>query len=125
MGIFKEIPPTAGFPLYFKDLLCMFGSRDLEQDLSDYLGLDYTRLTYSGTAALYLILESLKDLSAKTTVVIPSFVCPLVPLAIKRAGLKIEVCDVGRDSFDFDTVELENLCARNNDIAAIVAGHLG
>jgi dTDP-4-amino-4,6-dideoxygalactose transaminase len=125
MSIFKEIPPTAGFPLYLSDFLPAFGSRNLEQTFSDYLGLDYARATYSGTAALYLILEALKDLSSKTTVVIPSFVCPLVALAIKRAGLKVEVCDVGRDSFDFDKVELENLCSRNNDVAAIVAVHLG
>ena len=125
MSTFKEIPPTAGFPLYLKDFLYVFRSGSLEQDFNDYLGLDYIRVTYSGTAALYLILESLKDLSAKTTVVIPSFVCPLLPLAIKRAGLKAEVCDVRSDSFDFDAGELENLCSRNNDIAAIVAVHLG
>ncbi|MDD5155577.1 MAG: DegT/DnrJ/EryC1/StrS aminotransferase family protein [Candidatus Omnitrophica bacterium] len=124
MGIFKEIPPTAGFPLSLKDFSCLFKTVDLQQDFSDYLGSDCCRLTYSGTAALYLILETLKDLSVKATVVIPSFVCPLVPLAIKRAGLKVEVCDVRRDSFDFDLVQLEDLCLRNGDIAAIVAVHL-
>jgi dTDP-4-amino-4,6-dideoxygalactose transaminase len=125
MGIFKEIPPTAGFPLYLSDFRSLFKRGTLEEDLKHYLKLDYVSLTYSGTAALYLILESLKELSGKTRVVIPSYVCPLLPLAIKRAGLKVEVCDIGPDNFDFDLGELENLCSQNNDILAVIAVHLG
>ncbi len=124
MSIFKEMPPTAGFPLRLKDFLYAFGSGNLEQDLNNYLGLDYVRLTCSGTAAFYLILETLKVLSAKTTVIIPSFACPLLALAIKRAGLKTEVCDVGPDNFDFNLGELRDLCSANSDIVAIVAVHL-
>jgi dTDP-4-amino-4,6-dideoxygalactose transaminase len=58
-------------------------------------------------------------------VVIPSFVCPLVPLAIKRAGLKTLVCDIQKDGFDFAAQELNCLCRENNDILAITAVHLG
>lgn len=129
MSIFREIPPTAGLPLYIKDFLSLFDPRkakgSLEEDFKEYLKVNYARIACSGTAAFYLILEALKDLSGKKTVVIPSYVCPLLPLAINRAGLKIEVCDISQNNFDFDIRGLENLCNTNNDILAIVAVHLG
>ena len=121
MAIFKEIPPTAGFPLRISDF---FRSGNFEEGLQSYLGLDYLKVTYSGTAAFYLILEALKELSPRKKVIIPSFVCPLLPLAIKRAGLKIEVCDIKAGSFDFDLQHLEELC-RYKDILAVLCVHLG
>lgn len=128
MGMFREIPPTAGFPLYLKDLLSVFstGSRQgsLEEDFKKYLNTPYAYVTSSGTAAFYLILEALKSLSGKKTVVIPSFICPLVPLAIKRAGLKVYVCDIGPGTLDFDYAQLNRICRENGDILAIVALHL-
>ncbi len=127
MGILREIPPTAGFPLYAKDFLsiCLQKNREgtLEEDFRRYLNVPYAKLTYSGTAAFYLILESLKKVSAKKTVIIPSFVCPLLPLAIHRAGLRVKVCDINKDNFNFDSPKLEALCL-NNDILAIVPVHL-
>ncbi|MFA5144705.1 MAG: DegT/DnrJ/EryC1/StrS aminotransferase family protein [Candidatus Omnitrophota bacterium] len=127
--MFKEIPPTAGFPLYSKDFLPLITGRTrqgpLEDDFKGYLDVPYARITCSGTAAFYLILESLKTISRRKTVVIPSFVCPLVPLAIKRAGLNAIVCDINRDNFNFDNQQLRDLCSRNPDILAIVAVHLG
>jgi len=126
MSIFKEIPPTAGLPVYIKDLFRLKPlPGDIENDFRSCLGVDYARITYSGTAAFYLILESLKNRSGKKTVVIPSYICPLVPLAIKRAGLKVEVCDITQDDFNFDFDELEKICSLNDDVLAIVAVHLG
>ncbi len=125
MSVLREIPPTAGLPIYSKDLFSLRKQGSLEDDLSGYLGLAFIKVTYSGTAALYLILESLKNLSPKTTLIIPSYVCPLVPLAIKRAGLKVEVCDIEKDSFNFNLAELDYLCSHNSDILAVIAVHLG
>ncbi len=85
----------------------------------------YAKVIYSGTAAFYLILESLKGSSSRKTVIIPSFICPLVPLAIYRAGLRVAVCDINKDNFNFDLRQLQALCLQNNDILAIVAVHLG
>jgi perosamine synthetase len=125
MRIFREIPPTAGFPLYLNDFLSSFKAEgSLEEDFRNYIGLDYARVTYSGTAAFYFILETIKGLASKKTIVIPAYVCPLIPLAVKRAGLKIEVCDISHDRFDYDYQELENICLKSNDILAIVAVHL-
>ena len=129
MGITRQIPPTAGFPFSARGLLPLFRKRgvcgSIEDDFKDYLGLPFAWLTCSGTAAFFLILEALKRLSHKRTVIIPAFVCPLLPLAIHRAGLKVAPCDTNEDNFDFWLPELEQLCQDNRDIAAIVAVHLG
>ncbi len=128
MNIFKEIPPTAGFPLSLKDFLSILRKKNrqssLEDDFKGYLNAPYAQITYSGTAALYLILESLKTISFRKKVIIPSYICPLVPLAIKRAGLEVVVCDINKDNFNFDIGGLEGLCLRNTDILAIVPVHL-
>lgn len=127
MSIFREIPPTAGWPLYFKEILSGFQpfGRALEDDFKKYLNVNYAKITYSGTAAFYLILESLKSLSRKKTVIIPAFICPLLALAIKRAGLRVEVCDIEENSFNFNYDELEKICAVSDDILAIVPAYLG
>lgn len=125
MSIFKEFPVTAGLPLYGKDIVSAFrDTGSLEEDFKSYLGLPYARLTSSGTAALYLILETLKEVSPKRTVIIPSYICPLVPLAIKRAGLNVKVCDINKDDFNFDLPQLEKICSEDEDILVIVAAHL-
>ena len=127
MNLLREIPPTAGLPIYPRDLICAFFKRNrpgsLEEDLKNYLGASYAAVTYSGTAAFYIILEALKSLSPKKTVIIPSFICPLVPLAIKRAGLKVLVCDINKNSFDFEINRLKELCS-GKDILAVVPVHL-
>ena len=129
MGILREVPPTAGFPLYARDIFSSLKAKNLqgslEGDFNKYLDIDNAWVTYSGTTAFYLILETLKEISPKKTVIIPSFICPLVPLAVKKAGLKVEVCDINAGDFDFNLAELENICAQNKDILAIVAVHLG
>jgi len=129
MSLFREIPPTAGFPLYWKDFMPIFKVKDpngvLERDFKNYLNVEYAKVTCSGTVALYLILETLKELSSRKTVAIPSFICPLVPLAIIRAGLTIEICDINKDSFNFSLNELGELCSKNPDILAVIPVHLG
>lgn len=126
MAIFKEIPPTAGFPLYARDLFSALFTNNhssLEDSFKDYLKVPYARLLYSGTVSFYIILESLKTLSVKKSVIIPAYICPLVPLAIKKAGLNVVVCDINRDNFDFQEKELAELCLRD-DILAVVPVHL-
>ncbi|MFA4989546.1 MAG: DegT/DnrJ/EryC1/StrS aminotransferase family protein [Candidatus Omnitrophota bacterium] len=128
MSLFREIPPTAGLPIYTRELFSAFFQRNqcasLEEDFKNYLGVPYAAVTYSGTAAFYLILEALKTLSPKKTLIIPSFICPLVPLAIKRAGLKVLVCDINQDNFNFEANQIKELCSGNRDILAIVPVHL-
>ncbi|MDD5584233.1 MAG: DegT/DnrJ/EryC1/StrS family aminotransferase [Candidatus Omnitrophica bacterium] len=128
MSIFREIPPTAGWSLSLTRFLnCCAGKTpgSLRQDFKDLLNIPYAQIATSGTVAFYVILETLKKISRKMTVVIPSYICPLVPLAIKRAGLTVEICDVARDSFDYDYQQLRDICSASGDILAILAVHLG
>jgi dTDP-4-amino-4,6-dideoxygalactose transaminase len=129
LSLIREIPPTAGWPIKTKSLIPPFFKKlpkgILEEEFKKYLNAPLALLTYSGTAAFYLILESLKELSTKKTIVIPTFICPLIPLAIKRAGLKIKPCDINPDNFDFDIDKLRKACAEDKDILAILAVHLG
>jgi len=118
----KEIPPTAGFALSVKDFYGPAG--DLENDFRNYLGSATAKIAYSGTAAFYFILETLKGLSSKRTVIIPAYTCPLLAIAIARAGLKTQICDISEDSFDYDYQQLENICGVNKDILAMVSVHL-
>lgn len=128
MSTFREIPPTAGFPLHGRDFLSTLADgrpQDcLERDFKRYLEVEYARVTCSGTAAFYLILETLKHLSSKRTVIVPSYICPLIPLAVRRAGLKVEVCDLRRDNFNFDLSGLTEICRGNGDLLAVLAVHL-
>jgi dTDP-4-amino-4,6-dideoxygalactose transaminase len=48
-----------------------------------------------------------------------------VPLAVQRAGLKVEVCDIQTEGFDFQPQQLLHLCRENPDILAVVPAHLG
>jgi dTDP-4-amino-4,6-dideoxygalactose transaminase len=129
LNLFREIPPTAGWPISIASLtLACFKKypiRGLEEKFKKFLGAPTVLLTYSGTAAFYLILESIKKLSGKRTIVIPALVCPLIPLAIKRAGLKVKLCDINPDNFDFDLNALRRICTEDKDILAILAVHLG
>ena len=128
MSLTREIPPTAGWPITIRSLISPFFKRCpkglLEEDFKKYLNAPCVLLTYSGTAAFYLILESIKKLSGRKTVIIPAFVCPLIPLAIKRAGLKIMPCDINQDNFDFDINKLQKICSEEKDILAILTVHL-
>lgn len=128
MSLIREVPPTAGWPIETRSLIPPLFKKlpkgIMQEEFKKYLNAPSALLTYSGTAALYLILESLKELSVKKTVVIPAFVCPLVPLAIKRAGLKIKPCDTNPDNFDFDIDKLRGICSKDKDVLAILAVHL-
>jgi len=57
MSIFKEVPPTAGFPIALGDLFFLKNPGSLEDDFCNYINVDFARVAYSGTASLYLILE--------------------------------------------------------------------
>jgi len=129
LSLVKEIPPTAGWPITFGNLTSSLFKKHpkglLEEDFQKYLGSAGALLTYSGTAAFYIILESIKKLSNKKTVIIPAFICPLITLAIKKAGLKVKVCDTNTYNFDFDLNKLKNICQADKDTLVILAVHLG
>ena len=96
-----EIPPTGGLPLCFADLLPSFGA-DFVAEAKGFLGVEHAGLECSGTACLVVILTALKRRSARRTVVVPAYTCPLVALAVAHCGLTLQICDLAPDSLDLD-----------------------
>ncbi len=129
MSIFKDIPPTAGLPLSARELAAAYRNRHagdlLALDFQNFLGAPYAAITCSGTSALYIICEALKELSPKRTILVPSFICPLAAFALRRAGFFIELYDIGHHDFNGDSGQVAAACAANPDSAAILINHLG
>jgi perosamine synthetase len=128
----RTIPPAAA-PLAVSDLLrCLAGIllaesylSKLEKQIRDYFGVRYVCFVSSGKAALYLILQALKSLSARQQVVIPAYTCFSVPSAIVKAGLKVTLCDIEPGTLDFDhdllkyTITTDTLCVIPNHLFGI------
>lgn len=126
MATLRQIPPTAGYPITLSDVAAMRIPGSLAADVQELTGAAYTRVTCSGTVALYVTLQAIRALTQKRTLIIPAFICPLVGLAAVRAGFKIAVCDIAADGqIDYDMAQLKTLCANTPDAAAIIVMHLG
>ena len=118
----REVPPTAGLPLCWRDFLPA-PEHLLESALAAFLHLPPVQIECSGTAALMVALMTFKGLSTRRSVVVPAYTCPLVVLAIAQCGLKPVLCDLRADHFDLDLQGLDAVCG--DDTLAIVPTHLG
>ena len=117
----KEIPPTAGLPMIWRDFLPQHAN--LTQLLTQHLALPNPQLTCSGTAALIVILLTLSKKSTRKNVIIPAYTCPLVSIAIHYCGLNVQLCDLASNHFDFDFTQLSDLVDDNT--LAIIPTHIG
>lgn len=118
----QEIPPTAGLPLGPGDLFAGAGG-DFAGAMAAFLGVPRAGVECSGTACLVVILETLKRLSGRRTVVVPAYTCPLVVFAVAHCGLRLRVYDIAPGSFEFSSEALARAC--DTDTLAIVPTHLG
>ncbi|WP_291212429.1 DegT/DnrJ/EryC1/StrS family aminotransferase [Dokdonella sp.] len=116
-----EVPPTAGLPPRWRDLLT--AGHELAAPMADFLGLPGVQPTCSGTASLVIALRALHRLSGRRAVVVPAYTCPLVARAVAHCGLQLRLCDLAPDSIDFDPAGLQRLCDR--DTLAVIPTHLG
>ena len=117
MKIQRTLPPAAA-PIFLRDLLCGIGGliskkREIERfkaEIREYFGVRHCFLVSSGKAAFAVILEALKTIyPGRTEVLIPAFTCFSIPSAIVRAGLKVRLCDITRDSLDFNFDQLSKI----------------
>lgn len=122
MSLRAEVPPTAGLPLQFDDLIG--GAADLEDAMAELLRVPRPQLACSGTVCLLVALLTLKQRSPRRNrVIVPAYTCPLVALAIHHAGLRTVPCDLRSNHFDFDADRLAGLCDERT--LAVVPTHLG
>lgn len=117
-----ELPPTAGLPLRPGDLFA--GGGGLAAEIATQLGTPPLQLECSGTAALVISLLALRELQPqRRIVVVPAYTCPLVALAVHRAGLELRLCDLRPSHYDMDPQALTAAC--DEQTLAIVPTHLG
>jgi dTDP-4-amino-4,6-dideoxygalactose transaminase len=117
----RELPPTAGLPLRLSDLWP--GRAPFAARAAAWLGVEHLQLECSGTAAMVVALRAMHGLRPQRDVVIvPAWTCPLVALAIHRAGVKLRLCDLAPNHFDMDPEQLRVLSGPRT--LAIVPTHL-
>ncbi len=118
----QELPPTAGLPLHWRDLLP--GAPILASGLAAQLGTPPLQLECSGTASLLIALAALRELQpGRHRVVVPAYTCPLVAIAVRRAGLELQLCDLRAGRYDMDPAALRAACDERT--LAIIPTHLG
>ncbi|HEV2679371.1 MAG TPA: DegT/DnrJ/EryC1/StrS family aminotransferase [Rhodanobacter sp.] len=116
-----ELPPTAGLPLQLADLRP--GTPTLAADIAAQLGTPPLQLECSGTASLLIALTALHELQPqRRRVVVPAFTCPLVAIAVKQAGLELQLCDLRAGHYDLDSTALRAACDERT--LAIIPTHL-
>lgn len=116
-----ELPPTAGLPLRFADLRP--GAATLAADIAAQLGTPPLQLECSGTASLLVTLTALHALQPKRRrVVVPAYTCPLVAIAVRAAGLELQLCDLRAGHYDMDPAALRAACDERT--LAIMPTHL-
>ena len=121
--MFHELPPTAGLPPRFGDLLAVSGSDDFEGAIGAFLGVPEVQLESSASACLVIALEYLKTRTSRRTVVIPGYTCPLVVIAAHQAGCRVVACDTVAGGFDLDLDHLGRLIGP--DTLCVVPTHYG
>ncbi len=95
--------------------------RRFEEEAARYNGCLGAVASCSGTAALVDALEAV-GVSPGSEVLIPTYVCSAVALAVRHAGAAPVLCDVGEDAW---MINSETVAPRLTDrSAAIVAVHL-
>ncbi|GHT93899.1 hypothetical protein AGMMS49545_14210 [Betaproteobacteria bacterium] len=121
----REIPPTAGLPPYWRDLWGI-NHAHLADQLSAQLALPAPQIECSGTAALMVALSTLsaaRQNRRRDEVIIPAYTCPLVAMAVAHCGLRVRLCDLAPDHFDFDPEILAPLMSERT--LAVIPTHLG
>lgn len=121
---FRELPPTAGLPIGWRDLLAGFGAAEggFARAAARFLGVEDLLLTCSGTAALVIALTTLARDSGRREVVVPAFTCPLVAIAVAHCGLRLVTCDLSPGGIGMDLAQLTRLVGPQT--LAILPTHL-
>jgi perosamine synthetase len=117
----QELPPTAGLPLRWRDLLP--GAPELASSVAAQLETPPLQLECSGTASLLIALTALHELQpGRRRVVVPAYTCPLVAIAVRQAGLELQLCDLRAGHYDMDPAALRAACDERT--LAIIPTHL-
>ena len=127
LRVLPSVVAPVQFNAIYHGIEAMVGAPQKRRDhfakaFSDYIGCSQCYLVSSGRAALYVILNAMSELSARTEVIVPAYTCPSVAVAVRRAGLKPTLCDVSIESLNMDTSHLEDLISERT--LCVIATHM-
>jgi perosamine synthetase len=129
MKIQRSLPPAAAPFRWIDFIYALTGSisgrwaiEHFESELKRHFSVRHVFLVSSGKAALTLILLGLKSISSRKEVLIPAYTCFSVPSAIVKAGLKVAVCDLEPNGFDFHEQSLDGRIG--DQTLCVVPNHL-
>jgi dTDP-4-amino-4,6-dideoxygalactose transaminase len=131
MRIGRTLPPAAA-PITFPNIVSGISAGfrggvavgHFRAELKGYFQVEHCFVVSSGKAALLLILEALKKLHPeRDEVLVPALNCFSVPSAIVRAGLKVTLCDIDRETLDFDYTQLRDKL-ENQRLLCVIPTHL-
>ena len=94
---------------------------DFEKKFSQYIGCKHAIATYSGTAALYVLLKAY-GLKKGDEVIVPAYTCESVPRLIIDMGYTIKFVDVDKETYNISIEDLQSKISRNTE--AILAIHM-
>lgn len=94
---------------------------EFEDKFANYIGTKYAIATCSGRYALELILKSL-NLKKDDEVIIPAYTFYIVPLVIKKLGLKPVFVDINLNTANIDVSQIKNKITKKTK--AIIVTHL-
>jgi dTDP-4-amino-4,6-dideoxygalactose transaminase len=92
-----------------------------EHKFSEYIGCEHAIATYSGTAALYVLLK-VYGLKKGDEVIVPAYTCESVPRLIIDMGYTINFVDVDKETYNISIEGLKSKISRNTK--AILAIHM-
>lgn len=96
---------------------------EFEKALSRHNAARHVLLTGSGISAFYVILEALKKRAPdRDEVVLPAYTAGSLVVAVRKAGLKVRLCDISPDDFNMDRIALPGILSGKT--LAVVVVHM-
>lgn len=119
----KKIPIVA-CPINISDIFYSVKNPEdkLKEVLKDLFNLRFIYLFNSATSSFYSILEALKKIDKRDSVVLPAYTASSLVFAIKKAKLKVVLCDINLEDFNLDKDYLNNIISSST--LAIVGVHM-
>lgn len=99
-----------------------YESVNFRQAVSLFTKFPYLLLTSSGTASFVVLLSALKRKAQEKEVVLPAYTAGSLVVGVRKAGLKVVLCDISLNDFNIDCDLLKNVIT--SETLAVVAAHM-
>ena len=116
--------PIVACPINISDIFSSIKNpKDKLKDvLKDLFNLRFVYLFNSATSSFYSILEALKKIDKRDSIILPAYTASSLVFAIKKAKLKVILCDINLEDFNLDKDYLKNIISSST--LGIVGVHM-